>query len=94
MFYTYILKKSNNTFYTGLTFDIEQRVSQHNSGASISTRQFLPVQLVYYITSESRTAARALEVKIKNMGAHRYMLRILNRQPQGEHHFFIDITVV
>lgn len=94
MFYTYILKKSNNTFYTGLTSDIKKRVDQHNSGQSISTRRFLPVELMYYIISPSRLEARALEVKIKNKGARRYLLNIIHRQKHSENCYIFDIHIV
>ena len=46
--YTYILKCSNGTFYTGSTKNMHQRLKQHESGeGSNYTRKHLPVELVY-----------------------------------------------
>jgi len=49
MFYVYVLQsKLDNTFYTGLTRDIERRLDEHNSGISKSTKGKIPFELVYY----------------------------------------------
>lgn len=88
MFYTYILQLSNDTYYTGLTGDLNKRFEEHNSGRSISTRNYLPAKLVYYITSVTRQEARNIEVKIKNYGAGRYLLRCHFRPDGQEHHLF------
>ncbi|XOV66813.1 MAG: GIY-YIG nuclease family protein [Fluviicola sp.] len=46
--YTYILKCSNDTYYTGSTKDIGRRLLQHESGEGANyTRKHLPVKLVY-----------------------------------------------
>ena len=47
--YMYILKCSDDTFYTGSTNDIETRLQQHQNGEGANyTRKRLPVELVYY----------------------------------------------
>ncbi|ANW96072.1 hypothetical protein AXE80_07180 [Wenyingzhuangia fucanilytica] len=46
--YLYILKCSDDTFYTGSTIDLEKRIAQHNSGLGANyTKKRLPVVLVY-----------------------------------------------
>ncbi len=46
--YTYILKCSNGTYYTGSTNDIQRRVRQHEAGEGANyTRKHLPIELVY-----------------------------------------------
>ncbi|MDX1348809.1 MAG: GIY-YIG nuclease family protein [Putridiphycobacter sp.] len=46
--YTYILKCSNNSYYTGSTVDIELRLKQHQNGEGAShTKKYLPIELVY-----------------------------------------------
>ena len=74
-FYTYILIGSDGTYYTGLTGDIMKRMREHEKGRSKSTRNKLPVKLIYLIVSETRLEARRLEVKIKNRSALRYMYK-------------------
>ena len=47
--YTYILKCSDNSYYTGSTNDLEYRLLQHSRGeGSYYTRKRLPAELVYY----------------------------------------------
>jgi putative endonuclease len=47
--YVYILKCSNDTYYTGSTTDLEARLQQHQSGEGANyTKKHLPIKLVYY----------------------------------------------
>ncbi len=47
--YMYILKCSDDTFYTGSTVDLEKRLWQHqNSEGANYTKKRLPVELVYF----------------------------------------------
>ena len=74
--YTYILQLNNNSYYTGITNNIATRLTQHISGQSKSTKMHLPVKLVYKTTNTTRREARRLEVKIKNMGAAKYLSKL------------------
>lgn len=65
---------SNNKYYTGMTQDISIRMKQHNKGYSISTRYFRPLQLIWATGVRDRKTARRLEVKIKNISPHKYLL--------------------
>jgi len=71
--FVYILLLSNNTYYTGMTNNLKRRMEEHNTGKSISTRNYLPAKLIYYTTLTDRKQARWLEKKIKNRGAARYL---------------------
>ena len=75
-YYTYILQLNDGSYYTDLTDNREKRMAQHDMGQSKSTRRHLPVKLIYITTHTTRSAARRLEVKIKNMGAARYLNKI------------------
>ncbi len=45
----YILKCSDQSFYTGSTVNLERRLLQHQSGVGANyTRKRLPVELVYF----------------------------------------------
>ncbi len=47
--YTYILKCSDGSYYTGSTNNLTARLEQHQSGQGANyTRKRLPVTLVYY----------------------------------------------
>ncbi len=68
MTYTYILKCSDNSFYTGYTTDLENRLKTHNEGLGAKyTRGRLPVQLVYYETFETKSEALKREIAIKKL---------------------------
>lgn len=66
--YTYILRCSDDTLYTGYTTDLERRLSEHNNGtASKCTRARRPVELVYYEVFEDKNAAMSREWHIKQL---------------------------
>lgn len=68
MNYTYILKCSDGSLYTGWTNDIEKRVEAHNSGKGAKyTRTRLPAELVYYETFDTKQEAMSREWHIKKM---------------------------
>ena len=68
MNYTYIVRCSDGTFYTGWTKDLDQRIRAHNEGKGAKyTRSRLPVELVYFEGYASEHEARSRECAIKKM---------------------------
>ncbi len=76
MYYTYILRCRDESFYCGYTNDLEKRVRTHNSGKGAKcTRSRLPVELVYWETFDTKSAAMRREYEIKQMShAHKQQL--------------------
>nr|WP_330387845.1 GIY-YIG nuclease family protein [Anaerobium acetethylicum] len=69
MNYTYILKCSDESLYTGWTNNLEKRIADHNSGKGAKyTRGRGPVSLLYYETFETREEAMRRENEIKKLG--------------------------
>jgi len=67
MFYVYVLiSLSTDKLYIGHTNDIDRRLSEHNRGKSISTRNRGPWKLIGYITSDSRSEAMRIEKRLKS----------------------------
>lgn len=66
-YYVYIVKCSDNSYYTGITNDIERRLIEHNSGMSKDSYTFnkRPVNLVWFETFSDPTQAIMIEKKIK-----------------------------
>lgn len=61
-YYVYILKSlKKNFYYVGMTGSIRRRVKQHNMGKAISTKGFVPFELIYKKKFESRAMARDYE---------------------------------
>lgn len=47
MYYTYLLKLSNNDYYAGSTKDIKERLDNHQSGTVQYASKFRPIKLVW-----------------------------------------------
>ena len=68
MNYTYIVKCSDETFYTGWANDLEKRIEMHNSGKGAKyTKARLPVELVYYEAFDTKEEAMSREWHIKRL---------------------------
>lgn len=68
MNYTYIVKCSDGTFYTGWTNDITRRMEAHNQGRGAKyTKARRPVTLIYYETFETKEEAMKREYAIKRL---------------------------
>lgn len=68
MNYTYMLRCSDGTYYTGWTNDLEKRVRTHNRGRGGKyTRTRIPVELAYYEEFETKEEAMSREFAIKQL---------------------------
>ena len=66
--YIYILECSDGTLYTGITNNINRRISQHNSGKGAKyTKMRLPVKLKDLFEAEDRSQASKEEYRIKQL---------------------------
>jgi putative endonuclease len=66
--YTYILKCSDGSLYTGWTNNLDKRVEDHNSGKGAKyTRSRRPVVLAYYEQFETKEEAMRREWEIKRL---------------------------
>lgn len=67
IYYVYILKCSDETFYTGISSNVMKRLQSHNKGKGAKyTRGRLPCSLVYLEQCESKSAALKREWFIKH----------------------------
>lgn len=67
IYYVYILKCSDNSFYTGVTNDVERRLLEHNNSEDKSAYTFRkrPVELVWFETYNDINQAIEKEKQIK-----------------------------
>ena len=66
--YTYMVKCSDGTLYTGWTTDLEHRVKAHNDGEGAKyTRSRRPVELVYYEEYATKAEVKKREYSIKQL---------------------------
>ena len=74
MYYTYILKsKKDQQFYTGYTDNLKERLELHNSGKVASTKNRLPVELIYYEVCLDQQDATHREKYLKTAWGKRYV---------------------
>lgn len=68
MNYTYILKCSDDTYYTGWTNNLEKRILCHNQGKGAKyTKPRLPVEIAYYEAFTTKEEAMRREWEIKQL---------------------------
>ena len=68
MWYIYIIECSDGTLYTGITTDVNRRISEHNSGKGAKyTRNRNPVVLRALFTANNRSEASKEEYRIKQL---------------------------
>lgn len=72
MNYTYMLRCSDGTFYTGWTNNLEKRIACHNAGKGAKyTRVRLPVELAYFEQFQTKEEAMRREYELKQIGRSR-----------------------
>ena len=69
MWFVYILKCFDNSFYTGITTDLVRRENEHNSSNKWAkyTKMRRPVKLIYSKKYNSRSEASKEEYRIKQL---------------------------
>lgn len=79
MNYTYIVRCSDDSLYTGWTNDLEKRMKDHNDGRGAKyTKPRRPVILAYYEEFSTKEEAMRREWEIKQM-TRREKLRLLEQ---------------
>lgn len=77
----YILQCNDNSFYTGLTSNIEQRLIAHNKGtASKYTRARKPVKLITMSKRMNLKEAMRLEIKIKKLPKEKKIAALIKKR--------------
>ena len=83
MNYTYILKCSDGSLYTGWTNHLNQRIQAHNEGRGAKyTRSRRPVELVYYECVETKEEAMRRDYAIKQLN-RRQKLRLIAQRGEA-----------
>ena len=67
IYYVYMLKCADNTYYTGITSNLTQRVQDHIKGKHIDSYTFSrrPIQLVFFCEFTNVNLAITTEKQIK-----------------------------
>ncbi|MGI9308783.1 MAG: GIY-YIG nuclease family protein [Gammaproteobacteria bacterium] len=68
MWYVYIIRCADDSLYTGIARNLDDRIATHNSGkGGAYTRSRLPVKLVYSEAAQDRSIASRREHAIKSL---------------------------
>lgn len=77
-YYVYILRsKVDGRLYKGHTEDLDQRLNQHNSGKTKSTKGFVPWDLVYHEKYETREEAIIREKYFKTGSGRAFLKKLI-----------------
>ena len=84
MHYTYLLQSIKDMeFYTGCTNNLKRRFEQHNKGLVESTKERIPLKLVYYEACIDRSDAARREKYLKTYNGKRFLKRRLKSYLTG-----------
>ncbi len=87
MYYAYVLKSINyDYFYKGHCEDLIARLNQHNSGMTTSIRPYIPFEIVYYETFNTREEAIIREKYFKSSAGRKFLknkVSLVVQRPHG-----------
>ena len=69
----FLFSDTRGIFYVGISNDVNDRLSRHNSGQSLSTKSGITWELMHTLEWENKSVAMILETKIKKRGIGRYL---------------------
>lgn len=86
MYYTYILKCSDNYYYVGSTNSLLNRLHEHNSGKAANyTAKRLPCFIVWHDSFQNRIEATGEEFRIKKLSRIKKENLIFSKGTVWEH---------
>jgi putative endonuclease len=84
MYYTYVLQSmKDNGFYVGFTKDLKQRFEQHQRGEVQSTKNRLPLNLIYYEACLTQEDATRRERYLKTYNGRMFLKKRLKSYLTG-----------
>jgi putative endonuclease len=84
VYYTYVVQSAKDKgFYTGVTKDLKQRFEQHNKGLVESTRERIPLKLIYYEACQDKKDAIKRERYLKTYNGKMFLRRRLKSYLTG-----------
>jgi putative endonuclease len=87
MFYVYILR-SDTHFYVGYTSNLKNRILEHNAGQNISTKRYVPWELIFYEAYISQVDALRREKYFKTTQGRQAIRRMLKQYLVDEEIYF------
>ena len=81
MYFVYILQCCDDTFYTGITTDVNRRFQEHKNGeGGHYTRARKAVEILYTEEHDSRSSALKREAEIKKLSKDKKIFLVKNTE--------------
>ncbi len=90
MWYVYLVRCADDTFYCGITTDVRRRLDEHNGlkpGGARYTRSRRPVHLELCVEQPDRAGASSLERKVQKLPRSRkmaFLVAVASRNAEGK----------
>ena len=82
MWYLYILRCGDGTFYTGITTDVDKRLEAHRSGRGAKyTRGRAPLEVIYRECCGTHSDALKREMAVKRLSREEKQALIFSVRP-------------
>ncbi|MFA6255380.1 MAG: GIY-YIG nuclease family protein [Patescibacteria group bacterium] len=81
MSHFYILKTNKQSYYIGSTDNLETRLKYHQGGRVKSTKDKLPIELVFKEYYKTRAEAQKKEYKVKGWKSKKMIERLIKLGP-------------
>lgn len=80
-YYVYVLRSSKDgRLYKGHTSNVENRLQEHNSGKTKSTKSYAPWALLYFETFKTREEAILREKYFKTGSGREFLKKMLDNK--------------
>ncbi|OGG11572.1 hypothetical protein A2Z00_05050 [Candidatus Gottesmanbacteria bacterium RBG_13_45_10] len=77
-YYVYVLRNSSKDFiYIGYSENLKQRFASHNKGENISTKPYIPLELIHYEAYKNMADAKRRELYLKSNRGRTTLLTML-----------------
>ncbi|MEO6078127.1 MAG: GIY-YIG nuclease family protein [Candidatus Andersenbacteria bacterium] len=77
MYYIYILQCNDGKLYTGYSADLKRRITEHKNAEVFSTKNKLPVELIFYEAFADQADAKRREMYLKTTFGKRALKMML-----------------
>lgn len=88
--FVYIIETHFGTYYTGITNNLLRRWKEHKAGQSSYLSKSKPKQVIYSVGCINRRSAHKLEVKIKRVGALKYLNKLRFENVRFDHEIILS----
>ena len=90
LYYVYIVKCSDNSYYTGVTNDLESRINEHNDGLNPESYTYKrrPVELVFHYEFNDINQAIDFEKQVKGWSRKKKEALI-----NGDHNLLPELAI-